>query len=574
MRSTILAEIDFRWGWGMGSLNQPIWQFVLHAATKLDQSHGDFRMKELITEIQKSKPELGRPSIQPVVQGMTSNAGSGPPSPCGKPLLRVEHGLYRLQRNLSDAESRETERKHAPLTARAGQVRQWKVEEIDRRIAEVTDSFSSCLDAYDRQVPFVRNGQYSWHRATINRRRIFPYVADAIADEIFLDDLYETLHAWGIGRRASFLVPRALFAERLLHASSEISNFQNLRIDDQKLDVPATASALWHLISSLGVVENISRIVPGTKTLHHLLPDLMPPMDRAWTGTFFMWSATAPQYEQEQTFIRTFTRYAQIARSSEVERYVGAGWRTSISKLLDNAIIGYCKTNNISPAVGQIKKRRLDNIDGANLNILDSGLDLVPQPQSDLQDVQTEVMGPKKLEVLETLSMGHREFNENQKGVSYDDIFGPYIQNSREVTIVDPYVRIFYQIRNLMEFIETVRKFNPSETNLSIKLLTAKDLDLEKIARQIDLLNQVQKSSIDYGIDFSYEFDETRVIHDRSITTDTGWKMILGRGLDIYQNIPNDPFNIAHKNQSLRKVKKFSVTYFRGTTGALESENE
>jgi hypothetical protein len=35
--------------------------------------------------------------------------------------------------------------------------------------------------------------------------------------------------------------------------------------------------------------------VPGTKALHHLLPDLVPPMDRAWTGAFFHWSTTAPQ---------------------------------------------------------------------------------------------------------------------------------------------------------------------------------------------------------------------------------------------------------------------------------------
>jgi hypothetical protein len=27
-------------------------------------------------------------------------------------------------------------------------------------------------------------------------------------------------------------------------------------------------------------------VVGGTKTLHHLLPDLVPPMDRRWTGAF------------------------------------------------------------------------------------------------------------------------------------------------------------------------------------------------------------------------------------------------------------------------------------------------
>ncbi|MEZ5055513.1 MAG: MIT C-terminal domain-containing protein [Saprospiraceae bacterium] len=31
---------------------------------------------------------------------------------------------------------------------------------------------------------------------------------------------------------------------------------------------------------------------------------------------------------------------------------------------------------------------------------------------------------------------------------------------------------------------------------------------------------------------FSYEFNEN--IHDRSINLDNGWKIILGRGLDIF----------------------------------------
>jgi len=30
--------------------------------------------------------------------------------------------------------------------------------------------------------------------------------------------------------------------------------------------------------------------------------------------------------------------------------YIGQGWRTSRSKVLDNAVIGYCKLNKIPPA--------------------------------------------------------------------------------------------------------------------------------------------------------------------------------------------------------------------------------
>lgn len=56
-------------------------------------------------------------------------------------------------------------------------------------------------------------------------------------------------------------------------------------------------------------------------------------------------------------------------------------------------------------------------------------------------------------------------------------------------------------------------------------------------------------------------FDDS--IHDRSITTDTGWRIVLGRGLDIFQYVRNDPFDLASSLQEFRQVRAFSVTYVR-----------
>jgi ATP-dependent Lon protease len=35
------------------------------------------------------------------------------------------------------------------------------------------------------------------------------------------------------------------------------------------------------------------------------------------------------------------------------------------------------------------------------------------------------------------------------------------------------------------------------------------------------------------GLEFFFDFDGAK--HGRQITTDTGWRIILGRGLDIFQ---------------------------------------
>jgi hypothetical protein len=76
----------------------PVWKLVLDAARRLGANGSrEFKLDSIVAAVQALHPEYGRGSIQPVVQGMTRNAGKGPTSPCGKPLLRVRHGWYVLE---------------------------------------------------------------------------------------------------------------------------------------------------------------------------------------------------------------------------------------------------------------------------------------------------------------------------------------------------------------------------------------------------------------------------------------------------------------------------------------------
>src|SRR5918992_1403527 len=85
------------------------------------------------------------------------------------------------------------------------------------------------------------------------------------------------------------------------------------------------------------IVENQARVVAGTKTLHHLLPDLAPPVDTRWTGAFFMWPPAYFQNRQRQVSEEGFRTFAEVARLCHPQQYVGAGWRTCRAKILDNA---------------------------------------------------------------------------------------------------------------------------------------------------------------------------------------------------------------------------------------------
>ena len=131
------------------------------------------------------------------------------------------------------------------------------------------------------------------------------------------------------------------------------------------------------------------------------------------------------------------------------------------------------------------------------------------------------------------------------------------------MTITDPYIRLYHQVRNLMELIEAIAKSKSLEDEVKLQLITIEHDEPDKAQIQLKNLYQVKQAAESAGIMLDVAFDNTRTIHDRSIVTDTGWKILLGRGLDIFQHVGSDSFDLATRVQEFRQVKGFGVTYVR-----------
>jgi ATP-dependent Lon protease len=156
----------------------------------------------------------------------------------------------------------------------------------------------------------------------------------------------------------------------------------------------------------------------------------------------------------------------------------------------------------------------------------------------------------------------HVTFQENQRGVCFDVLFAPYLTGASKITITDPYIRLFHQARNLMELMETIAKEKPDEDELEVHLVTT--ADDYKGPQQIEYLEKIQESCATIGILFSWEFDSTNSIHARHIVTNTGWKILLDRGLDIFQHYEmNEAFAFSNRLQKYRPCKAFEVTYLK-----------
>lgn len=181
--------------------------------------------------------------------------------------------------------------------------------------------------------------------------------------------------------------------------------------------------------------------------------------------------------------------------------------------------------------------------------------DMIPAEagQAELQmgvppnDLPSPAATPPKAVVVQdepSLKEQHLVFQENQKGVSFDKLFGPYLAGAARITVTDPYLRLFHQQRNLMELLESITKVVQPGDEVAVHVLTVEDeFNGDK---QGENFQRMADACATVGIKFSWEYDRTGTKHDRDITTDHGWKIVLSRGLDVFQRCElNDAFSFT-----------------------------
>jgi ATP-dependent Lon protease len=153
---------------------------------------------------------------------------------------------------------------------------------------------------------------------------------------------------------------------------------------------------------------------------------------------------------------------------------------------------------------------------------------------------------------------GQKIIRDNQSGISYENLFGAYLKDAKEIILIDPYIRLPYQLRNLMEFAKLITTEKDELEQINLHLVTNNNEDY--IENSKEAFKEITDSLESIGIQFTYEFVENT--HDRSIVMDNGWKIILGRGLDIFQKT-NGRYDIAEYYQEKRLCKGCEITYVK-----------
>jgi ATP-dependent Lon protease len=237
--------------------------------------------------------------------------------------------------------------------------------------------------------------------------------------------------------------------------------------------------------------------------------------------------------------------------------YVAVTFKSKIPDAFQNnhRLVSYADVSS-APLAAQLKRASealltAEDDDFQNYKFFDAEIQQEPEK---VLDVEIE----PKLEKVTELELTPKtiKIKEGDTGYSYKSLFGPYLQGAKKITIVDPYVRLEYQIRNFMAFVGLI---DSSGGQVELKLITsADDAYLEK--SQELKFKEMKYGLAQHGIQFTFEFDPA--VHDRSMRMDNGWTIYPGRGLDIFQK-SESKYELSEVDQTKRKCRETEIIFLK-----------
>lgn len=142
-------------------------------------------------------------------------------------------------------------------------------------------------------------------------------------------------------------------------------------------------------------------------------------------------------------------------------------------------------------------------------------------------------------------------------GYGYESLFKEYLKGAIEINIEDPYIRKNHQISNLLRLFEVIAKVGDCK---KINLVTAFD-DMGQKEENTTIFEQIADNLFEHNIEFRFSFSET--LHDREIKLSNGWGIKMGRGLDYFQSLLGNYYQIGVNDMDMRPCLETNFDFYQ-----------
>lgn len=157
------------------------------------------------------------------------------------------------------------------------------LKRMDQRVGKLTDRFDEYVRVFGTSERFTGPSGY-FHRKALALRAQHQDIASLLEDDAFFDAVYATLTAWGMHRMGpgnTRLRDLAEIRDSIRAQAEPLQALASLDITTvSAASRPSVVEQTWSVLTALRVSVADAQIVANSKALHHLLPALVPPMDR------------------------------------------------------------------------------------------------------------------------------------------------------------------------------------------------------------------------------------------------------------------------------------------------------
>ncbi|GAG56273.1 unnamed protein product, partial [marine sediment metagenome] len=186
---------------------------------------------------------------------------------------------------------------------------------------------------------------------TQNNERVFKLL---LSDSSFRNLLYETIYSW-MGQGRQWLKRKTDYLKAIDDINEKLEELRDESLENlvrQKRGIYSDLKEkIKNIFIGLEVTNAHTKIVANSKTLHFLLPDLIPPIDGKYILRFFginstqLYNSFLSLEKQAELLIRIMDSYYEILDFcfNEIKQKCTQGdfHDYSIPKIIDNAIWGY-----------------------------------------------------------------------------------------------------------------------------------------------------------------------------------------------------------------------------------------
>lgn len=206
------------------------------------------------------------------------------------------------------------------------------------------------------------------HEKVLKQIRKEKEISKLIIQDSFLQDVYNVLDSFGMSSRSAKIKSFQEFKNNIIQNKDDIIFLSKYELENLSAqDFESLKEPLLRLFKSMKIMESHARLVGFSKTMAHLVPDLIPPIDRQKIHLFFYGHLNLP-YEIESEanrFWEILGYFFEICKEVKISKnnWKLEGFNSSVPKIIDNAIWGFMSLNK-----NKNSSKDINNFPIANIN--------------------------------------------------------------------------------------------------------------------------------------------------------------------------------------------------------------